>query len=257
MIILNLNPALFKIGTIQVTYYALVYLIGFLAALFVLLNAIKKKELNMTESQAYDFIICLIVGIIIGARLFHIFFWNFSYFLSDPIKIFKIWEGGFSFHGGLLGAVIASLFYAKKKKINLGKLTDILTLPAVFMLALGRIANFINQEIVGKITDVSWCVLFDTASGCRHPVQLYAAAGRFALFFFLLYVKKSLKKFKPGFLFWLFIFLIGFGRFFLDFLREGTAYLGLQLGQWFSLVMIIISLVVLIKNYREEIKRVI
>ncbi|MBU0760525.1 MAG: prolipoprotein diacylglyceryl transferase [Nanoarchaeota archaeon] len=250
----NIDPIILKIGTLQISYYALVYIAGFLAVLFVIKNAIKEKELNLKNEQVYDLVIFLILGALLGARIFHILFWNLSYFAANPGKLFHVWEGGLSFHGGLFGALLAAAIYTKRKKINFWKLADLLTLPAIFFLALGRIANFINQEIVGTITNFPFCFNFKSHEGCRHPIQLYAAAARFALFFFLLYVKKSLKKSQHGFLFWLSIFGLGLGRFFLDFLREDAIYSGLKTGQWFSLVMVLVGIYALVKFHKKDLK---
>ena len=237
-----LNPTIFEIWSIQVTWYALVYICGFLTALFILIRASNKKELDITKSQAYDIIIILFLGAIAGARIFHILFYSFDYFSSNPDKILKIWEGGLSFHGGVIGAFLAVFIYCKKKKINFWKLADILALPLIFFLALGRLANFINQEIVGEITNVPWCVHFIGWEGCRHPVQLYGAFGRFVLFVFLLFLQEQ-KKFKDGFIFWIFVLLISIGRFFTDFFRVDALHFGLSSGQWLSLFFIIMSII--------------
>jgi len=215
----NINPVLFKIGFVQVSYYALVYVIGFLVALFLLLRAVRKREIDMKERQVYDLIILSVIGVIIGARLFHALFWNFSYFLNHPSKIFYIWQGGLSFHGGLLGAFIVIGLYCWRKKISFWKIADLFAFLGIIMPAFSRIANFINQEIVGTVTNVLWCFDFKYAEGCRHPVQLYASAGRFIFFFVLLGIKKKLIEYKGGFMFWSFIFGIGLGRFVLDFWR--------------------------------------
>jgi len=244
-----ISPVIFRVGNFQITYYALVYIGGFITALFFLLHY--KKELKLKEEQCYTLIVLNILGVIIGARIFHILFWNLNYFMANPIKVFYIWQGGFSFHGGILGAVIVSALYAKLNKISFAKLADVLILPAMLFLALGRIANFINQEIVGKATTFPLCVNFEYYQDCRHPVQLYASAGRFALFGFLLYLKK-LKMFKPGFIFWVGVFLLGLGRFILDFIREDALYFYLSAGQWFSLLMVLIGSFVLVKYYKKE-----
>jgi phosphatidylglycerol---prolipoprotein diacylglyceryl transferase len=247
MIAPQINPIILKFANMQLTYYSLVYVAAFLTVLFVLLRAFRKKELNLSENEIYDLVILLILGTLVGARIFHVLFWNFNYFLSSPMEIIKIWKGGFSFHGGLLGAAISVAVYAKKHKIPFGKLADILVLPIIFFLALGRITNLLNHEIIGTISN-HWCISFPEIQGCRHPIQLYAAAGRFVLFAFLIYLKTSVKKLPQGFLFWFSILLLGIGRFFLDFIREDAFYAGLKIGQWFSIIMIIVSIYFLKKH---------
>ncbi len=247
MFTININPIILQIGVMQITYYSLVYILGFLTLLFILLNKSKQKEIALSKEQVYNYIILLIIGIIVGARIFHILFWDFEYFSSNIIEIFYIWNGGLSFHGGLVGAIIVSYLYCRKNKINFLQLADIIILPTALFLALGRIANLINHEIIGKATNSSFCVNFPETAGCRHPIQLYAALGRLMLFFFLL--KISYKKHKEGLVFFSFIFLISIGRFLLDIIREDIVYLYLTAGQWLSLILIIISGVILLKNY--------
>ena len=145
----SISPVIFKLGFIQVTWYALVYVIGFIVGALFLLHAIKKKEINLKKEQAYDLIVYSIIGLLVGARLFHAIFWNFSYFLANPIKLFHIWEGGLSFHGGFVGAILALLIYSKKHAVNIWRLFDILIIAGALMLPFARLANFINQEIVG------------------------------------------------------------------------------------------------------------
>jgi len=180
--------------------------------------------------------------------------WEPKFYFSNPSEIIKIWHGGMSFHGGLIGAVIVTYLFCKKKKIEFGVLADVLTLPGVLALAFGRIANFINAELIGTVTNVNWCVNYPDVEGCRHPSQVYAAGYRFLLFFYLLVINKQL--FKPGFLFWNFIFFESIGRFIVDFYREDKLYFNLSIGQWSSIVLIIISLIVFVKIYKEDWKRI-
>lgn len=234
------NPFILNFPNFMLSYYALVYILGILTITFVLIK--NKKTLNLKEEEIYDLLVFLLVGTILGARLFHVLFWQLEYYLQDPIKIFYIWQGGLSFHGGLLGAFIAAVTYKQIKKISILKLADTIIIPLTFFLALGRLANFMNSEILGVATNVPWCVVFQNIDNvCRHPIQIYAAAGRFALFTFLLFLNKKTK--KPGLIFWTFILLISLGRFALDFLRDEPAFFGLLTGQWFSLILIVISLV--------------
>ncbi len=251
----SISPVLFRIGFVQVTWYALVYIAGFLAALYILIK--NKEEIGMSKEQIYDFLILGILGLIVGARIFHILFWGLDYYSDNLINIFYIWQGGFSFHGGLVGVFLTSWFYCRKKKINFWKIADLLALIGVLMPVFSRIANFINQEIVGTITNVPWCFNFNNEGICRHPVQLYASAGRFVFFGALIWLKKSVKNFKEGFIFWSSIFGVGLGRFFLDFLREDLRYFDLSAGQWFSLGMVFVGVVVLMKLYREGLREIV
>jgi len=252
MINLDFSPVILGIGPFQIRYYGLVYVFGFLLGLFALFNAKKKGRINLEDDDIYGIIFYSIIGVLIGARIFHIFFWNLEYYSEHLIEVFYIWQGGLSFHGGLVGSAIALYIYTRKRKIGLMQIADILIIPATFILALGRIANFINQEILGTITNAPWCVRFLRSIdpvNCRHPVQLYAAVGRFLLFFVLLKLPKNK---KAGFIFWNFIFLIGVGRFIMDFLREDVRYLSLSAGQWLSIPMVIIGAYIIFKKYKED-----
>ncbi|MCD4666345.1 prolipoprotein diacylglyceryl transferase [archaeon] len=238
MFVHNINPVLFSIFGLEVRYYGIIYALGFLVALFWLQK--NRKELNLTKENVYDFIFYLAVGVIVGSRLFEVFY-NPSYFLSNFTNILKIWDGGMSFHGGLIGAILVSYFYSKKKGIRFYKLVDIMVIPAAFMLFLGRIANFINGELVGKITNVSWCVEFKDYENCRHPSQIYEAFKNLVILFVLLFTKTR-KSLKEGSLFWLFVTLYGLFRFLIEFLKEPTiTYFGIPLGQALSFIMLIIG----------------
>jgi phosphatidylglycerol---prolipoprotein diacylglyceryl transferase len=252
----NLSPIIFNIGPVPITYYWSLYVIGFLIALFLLLRAVRKKEIEMTKRQAYGLMFWIVLSLMVGARIFHAIFWNWRYFAVRPMELLYFWHGGMSFHGGLVGALIAVGVYCKVNKINFWKVADLLALLAVLMPALTRIANFINQEVVGTVTNVPWCFKFKYADGCRHPVQLYASAGRFAFFFLMLGIKKKLKSFRQGFMFWISIAGIGLGRFALDFLRRDTRYFDWTAGQWLSLPMIIIGFYVLVKYYLDDLERI-
>jgi len=247
MFIHNLNPTLIDIGPLEIRYYGLVYVIGFILLWYVLHK--KRKELKLVKKDVEDFVFYLILAVVIGSRLFHVIFWDPVYYLQNPLKIFAFWDGGMAFHGGLIGVVASVYYFCKKHKLKFLKLADILTFPALFALALGRIANFINGEIVGTITNIKWCVVFPRYQGCRHPVQLYGAAGRFLLLGFLAAIKKYKKKFKDGFIFWNFVFWMGIGRFFCDFLRADPRIFGLSMGQYLSGIMAIVAGYVLIKYH--------
>ena len=251
----NINPIIFQVGMFQLTYYALVYLIGFIAALLILLNAAKKKEINLRIKDVYLFMALAILGIIIGARAFHIIFWDFEFFSRYPAEIPKIWRGGLSFHGGLLGAILISILFTKWKKVNFWILADTFALLGILMPVFSRIVNFINQEIVGTITDIPWCFKFKFHDGCRHPVQLYAAVGRLAFFSALLIIKRKIKTYRHGFLFWMSLTGVAIGRFFLDFWREDIRYVFLSVGQWFSLIILIIGTYALYFYYKDDIRK--
>jgi len=233
------------------------YVLGFFLSVWWMFYLQKKGKLHIQKEQIWDFTFYCMVGVLIGARLFMIF-WQPSVYLFKPWNLLKIWEGGMSFHGGFVGIVVAGWWYCKKHKLNFWTMADILSVPMILALALGRIANFINAELIGRVTNVSWCIdhsqnqyVANLPSGCRHPSTLYAAAKRFAVFGWLLFLTFR-NTFKPGFIFWNFVFFEGLGRFIVDFYREDVLYVGLSIGQWFSVIMVIISIIVFLKYYRKD-----
>lgn len=250
MINWNFNPELFHIGNFSIRYYGLIYVLGFIILFFYLNHLRKKQKLELNKYKIYDLIIYLILGVISGSRLFEVLFWNPSYYFSNPLQIIAIWNGGMSFHGGLIGALIAGYYFSKKNKISLAKLADIIIIPATFALSLGRMGNLFNSELYGTITNIPWCFNFSDVEGCRHPYQIYGALKRFLVFCILILMNR--KDHKPGFIFWNAMLLLAIGRFILDFFREDLRWLGLSLGQYLSIGIILISGYILLKYYRKN-----
>jgi phosphatidylglycerol---prolipoprotein diacylglyceryl transferase len=249
----NLNPTIFNLGPLEIRWYGLVYVLGFLLAIFWLRYLSKKGKLKLNYDQIWDFTFYLMVGVLVGARLF-MFIWEPTHFFSHPLDIFKIWQGGMSFHGGFVGIVLAGWIYCKKKQINFWQMADFLSVPAIFALALGRIANFANSELIGKPFNGNWCVKYSNDDTCRHPNMIYAAAKRLMIFGWLLWLSAK-DKFKPGFVFWNFVFFEGIGRIIVDFFRVDKLYYYLSLGQWMSLIMVLIAGGVFYKYYLQDWKK--
>ena len=250
----TLDPVLFSIGPLSIRWYSLAYILGFLGLLWLLLNYSKNKKIELNKEEVYDFVFWMMIGVVLGGRLGEVLFWNPSYYFSNPLEILKVWHGGMSFHGGLIGGVIACYFFCRKKKISFWKMADIVVIPAMFFWALGRLANFVNGELYGPVTSVSWCVNFPNVEGCRHPYQIYAFLEQMVIGFFLvfLYSKEKVRK-KEGLLFWTFIMLAGLGRFVVDFWRVDEAMIWLlSVGQWLSLVMFVIGLVFVVRLLRRK-----
>jgi len=249
MINWNFNPELFHIGNLSIRYYGLIYVIGFIIAFLYLDYQRKKQKLELSKDQLYDLMLYLLIGLVLGSRLFEVLFWNPGYYFNNLSEIIALWKGGMSFHGGLVGTIIAGYLFSKKNKISLAKLADLTIIPATLALALGRIGNLLNSEIYGTITNVSWCFNFSNVNGCRHPYQIYMFLGLLFSFFILLNLNKKTR--KEGFILWVGILLFGIFRFILDFFREDIRYLGLSLGQYFSIPLILISIYILFKNYKN------
>jgi len=257
MFIHNLDPVLFHLGPLEIRYYGLFFALGFIIAYFLLNYLVKKNEINLKKEDIADFLFYIAIGSIVGARLFYVVFYNFNFYLTNLTKIFYVWEGGLSFHGGLIGAIITGYFFCKKKNIDFYIMADITVIPLAFGLFLGRIGNFINGELVGRITNVPWCVQFKDFEGCRHPSQLYESAKNLFIFFFLFFINnKYHKKLKRGTLFWSFVILYSVLRFLIEFFRApdeqlGFIIMGLTMGQLLNIVMFMVGVIFLYKILKK------
>ena len=251
MFVNTIDPVIATLGPLQIRWYGVIYAFGFIITLAWLEWLRRKGSLNISKDDNYDLVFYLMIGVVVGARMFEVFVWNPGYYFTNPSQIIAVWRGGLSFHGGLVGAVVAAYYFSKKKNLAFWRLADILTIPATFGLALGRIGNFINAELYGPITNVSWCVQFPDVDGCRHPYQIYSFIKRFAVGCFLLLLFN--KKHTDGFIFWSFMLLIGTGRFFIDFVRVDELLYGLSTGQWLSAGMVFISAYVVGKHYKQDV----
>jgi len=259
MFVNSINPTLFQIGIFEIRFYGIVYALGLLLLYWFLHK--KKDEINITENQMDNIFILIAAGMIIGARLAHFLFSGASYFanfIKDPLEFFRIWNGGMSFFGGLALGLLLPLIYMKKNRIKWLRVADVVSLPLAFTLIFGRIANYINSEFVGTITNVKWCVIYTKVdSFCRHPYQIYAAISHLVLFgiLLLLYKNRSKLKIKDGTIFFSFIALYGLFRFITDFFRLDTQYFGLIVGQYTSIIVFIIGLIALKKIQSKKEKK--
>jgi len=245
-----IDPVILELGPLQIRWYGLVYVFGML----LVYRSLKKNKakLGMESRHIDDFLLYLMLGMLIGARLFHFLFSDPRIFISDPLELVRIWHGGMSFFGGLAGACLGSYLFTRKHKVSFLALGDTIVIPVAFTLAIGRIANFINDELVGTITSVPWCVNFPEISGCRHPYPLYASLSHFALAGILLFLHKK-RKLKTGMLFLSFLFLYGLFRFTTDFWRDDPRMFGLTVWQALSMVLMAGSGIVLYMN-RETLR---
>jgi len=248
----NLDPVAFSLGPLQVRWYGIVYALGFLLGYYVLYRAAKAKAIpNFTTKAADDYILWLMVGSILFSRLTYVLVYNPAYYLLRPLEMLAVWQGGLSIHGGLIGAIIMTAWFCKRHKIRFYAIADLAVIPLSLVLVFGRITNFVNGELWGRVTDVSWCVEFPGADGCRHPSQLYEAAYSYVLFV-ILFVMRESKRLREGVVFWSFITLYGLFRFFVTFFREydptDPAFLSLSIGQWLSLAMVVVSFVWFVRH---------
>ena len=249
MFINNFDPVAFQILSFEIRWYSLAYILGIIIG-WILCKKIFIKNLDINQ-KFDDYITYLIIGIIIGGRLGYVLFYNFNYYINNILDIFKIWQGGMSFHGGLLGIIIASILFAKKNNQDLFVYTDLVSLVAPIGIFFGRLANFINSELYGKVTEVPWAVTFVQVDNLsRHPSQLYEAIFEgIILFLLLLYFRSKNFLAKPGLISGLFLIFYSVFRFCIEFFRvpdEQIGYLifNLSMGQIISLVFIMIGTIV-------------
>jgi len=240
MYIHNIDPVLISLGPFEIRYYGLLFVLGFVIGYFMLNYLAKRKNLDLSKDDIADFLLYIIVGTVLGARFFYVFVYNLPFYFGNPGQIFALWNGGLSFHGGLIGAAIAGFLFCKKKKIDFYQIADIVVMPLALGLALGRLGNFTNGELYGRITDVPWAVQFSGAEGFRHPSQIYASFKNLLIFFTLWSIKD--KQLPNGFMFWLFVIMYSALRFTVEFFRQPDEQLGfiigfLTMGQILSIIM--------------------
>ena len=268
MYIHNLNNVLFHIGSLEVRYYGLTYVIGFVLTWILLRWAAKNKHIaGISADDADELVAYMMVGMVMFARFFFLLFYDPSIYFKNPLEYFYFWHGGMSFHGGLIGAILAVYLFFRKKdkpKVSVFQSFDVMVVTGAFALFLGRIANFLNQELYGRVSDVAWCVIFPAVDNlCRHPSQLYEAASHLLTFIILIwlywvvYIKRPgwtrhIHK-KEGFVFWSFIALYGFLRVITDFWRDDAMiFAGLSGGQILSLIMGIVGVFFLLKYIKRS-----
>ena len=253
----NFDPVAFQIFSFEIRWYSLAYIVGILLGWF-LSKKFFISDLKIKE-KFDDYLTYLILGLIIGGRLGYVVFYNFEFYINNLLDILKIWQGGMSFHGGVIGIIIASYLFAKKNSQSSFSYLDIVSFVAPIGIFFGRIANFINSELYGFETDVSWAVQFTQIDNLyRHPTQLYEAFFEgIVLFLVLLYFKnKSFSK-RPGFISGIFLVFYSIFRFAIEFLRVPDDQLGyllfsLTMGQLISIFFLIIGCYLLISKYENR-----
>jgi phosphatidylglycerol:prolipoprotein diacylglycerol transferase len=253
----NFNPVAIQLGPISIKWYGLMYLLGFTIGFFLGRLRIKRgRSGRITIALLDDMLFYIVLGIILGGRLGYVLFYRPSSYLANPLDILKVWQGGMSFHGGFLGVLLAMWVVARKYHVTWIEIMDFIAPLVPPGLAAGRIGNFINGELYGRVTDVPWGMVFrDGGPLPRHPSELYQFALEGCLLFAILWIYSS--KPRPP---WAVsaVFLIGYGtmRFIAEFFREpddflGLLALGLSMGQWLSIPMVIAGIVMLICAYRR------
>lgn len=252
MFIHNLEPILFEIGFLTIRWYSLAYIFGILFGWWygkkIILKKFKTQSEKSTLNEFDDLITYLIFSIIIGGRLGYVIFYNHEYFISKPLDIFKVWEGGMSFHGALVGIIIGTYIFSVRRKKSSLLFLDIIACVSPIGIFLGRIANFINSELVGKISNVSWSVIFPRYDMMpRHPSQLYEAVLEGIILFLILNLIIFKENYKIGTCSYIFLINYGVFRIISEIFREPDLQLGyifgaLSMGTILSFLMILLGL---------------
>jgi phosphatidylglycerol:prolipoprotein diacylglycerol transferase len=247
---LGLDPVALSFGPLVIRWYSLAYIVGILGGWWLLGRMLRRPGAPMDRRDLDDLVTWCTLGVILGGRLAYVIFYDPRQYLADPAAVFRLWEGGMSFHGGLAGVVIAIMLLARARGRPALRILDYAAVVTPLGLLLGRLANFVNGELWGRPTDGSWGMIFPNAGPLpRHPSQLYEAALEGLLLFLLLNLLfwRTDARLRPGLLGGLFIFLYGVARFVVEWFREpdaglGTLSFGLTMGQTLSVPMIVCGL---------------
>ena len=250
----NIDPVLLDLGEIKIRYYGLAYVISIMLAYFYCIYLARITKSKVTPKILDDSIMYLIVGMIVGARLGYVLFYNLNYHLENPLTIFMTWKGGLSFHGGVVGVIIAMIVFTKTRRIKFFDIIDLYAAALPIGIFLGRIANFINGELYGKYSNAPWAVKFPLGGYIpRHPSQIYESFFEgLVLFFILFFLYKFTKIWKKrGNISGVFLILYGTIRIILENFREpdyqvGYIYKYITMGQILSLPMLIAGILILV-----------
>ncbi len=256
----NIDPVIVHLGPLAVRWYGVMYLIGFMFAMWLANRRADQSKGIWTRDQVSDLLFAGFLGVVIGGRVGYVLFYNFDLFVANPLYLFEVWTGGMSFHGGLLGVITAMLWYGHKHNRTFFSIADFIAPLVPFGLGAGRLGNFINGELWGRPTDVPWAMIFPSGGPIpRHPSQIYEFLLEGVLLFIILNV--FIRKSRPaGAVSGLFLLCYGCFRFFVEFFRQPDPQLGLfdgmiSMGQILSFPMILIGLGILIWAYKSGSKQ--
>lgn len=253
----SLDPIAFSLGPLSVRWYGLAYLAGFIVAGFVMCRVARRWDLDLSVDDIMSIVIGVAFGVIIGGRLGYVLFYGAGYYLEHPAEIIATWDGGMSFHGGLVGAVIGGSMVCRRYKISIPTICDLAVIGATWGIFFGRCANFVNGELWGKECDLPWAVAFPSGGGVfRHPSQLYEAVLEGLAIFCVLWALSRKRPARPqGTFMGTFLLLYGVFRFLIEFVRVPDAQLGylfgpITMGQCLSLPLVVLGIVLLVVAHR-------
>ncbi len=246
----DIDPIIFQIGPFAVRWYALAYISGLLGAWWYMRWLVARPPHAASNEAVDDFITWAMLGVVLGGRFGYVLFYKPEFYLANPLEALKVWEGGMSFHGGLLGVALVVVLFARRRGIALLPFADVLAVAAPIGLFLGRLANFINGELYGRVTDVPWAVVFPRGGDFpRHPSQIYEAALEGLLLFVVLHLlwRSEAVRSRAGTLSGVFLLGYGLARAFVELFRQPDTHLGFLLGgptmgQWLSAPMMAVGL---------------
>ena len=257
----QIDPVIFAIGPLQVRWYGLMYVLGFAASLLLVRYQIKKFGFKELAIHFENLNLVLIISLVLGGRFGYVLFYNLPYYLNHPAEIMATWQGGMSFHGGMLGLIIGAVIFCRIKKLDFWRTADFYVVTIPIGLGLGRIGNFINGELYGRVTDMPWGMVFPGGGPLpRHPSQLYESFLEGLILFFVLWIFKEKQQppssWPSGSMIALFLILYGVFRFGVEFFREPDTHLGfiamgMTMGQLLSSLMIVAGIVIFLVRKKQ------
>ncbi len=240
----NIDPVLFDLGPVEIRYYGVMFALGALLYYLITEWIFRREKFKVKDFELVA--VFLFFGLVIGARLGHVFFYNVSYFLENPVEILKVWKGGLSSHGAAIGVFLAYLVFCWVKKVKFAKYADALVIVMPLVAGFVRMGNFFNSEIVGRETDLPWGVVFERLGEdfARHPSQIYEALLAWGMFGLMIFLYLKGKKRQPMFYLFLFMGLYFVTRFGVEFVKEYPLIgpLNLTMGQYLSILPILLAL---------------
>jgi phosphatidylglycerol:prolipoprotein diacylglycerol transferase len=253
----HLDPVFLRLGPLEFRWYGLMYILAFGAAYLIIAAGVRRRGLPLDREGVADLVFTVAVGIILGGRLGYVLFYHLSYYLAHPLKLFAVWEGGMSFHGGLIGALTAGALFVRKRRLDFWQMADVGFLAGPVGLGLGRLGNFINGELYGRVTDHPWGMVFPGGGELpRHPSQLYEAVLEGPVLFLVLWWLGRRQR-PAGVVLGAFVAGYGIIRFGVEFVREPDSQLGLlagglSMGQLLSLPMALVGGGLIWWSYRRD-----